>query len=71
MNTVVHDCPLGYVGETSSQFKIRKSEHDDDSSSAFGAHLMSTGHSCVVGSGKLLHIECNYSHRLAFEHILK
>ena len=59
-----HDCPSGYV-----QFKIQECEHIDDSSSAFGAHLMSTGHSYIGGSSKLLYIECNYYRRLAFEHI--
>ena len=62
------DCPSAYVGETSRAFKSRVAEYLDNPNSAFGAHLMSTGHN-YAESSKLLHSESNYSRRLALEHI--
>ena len=62
------DCPSAYAGETSRTFKSRVAEHLDDPNSAFGAHLMSTGHN-YADSCKPLYSESNYNRRLALEHI--
>ena len=61
------ECPAIYVGKTRRQLKIRLSEYIDDTTSAFGEHLTTSGHNANSISSKLLHFESNHKKRLARE----
>ena len=69
------DCPATYIGETGPQISVRFKEHCDTitknrpKTSAFGAHILQTGHSIDRACISLLHEENAFRKRLALEHL--